>query len=760
MESSAAEAVATLPTKTILIGPDKIGANCSPDYILKQLGLPVPSPPEGLKSQYGHALQGRLLTCTVDVALGASVKAHALENYIFVESATGNSREGRHLNTWGWELVEVPPFISVQASGKSYHKTVEIEVHNNTAYWVASRKPEKTVLDSYGGEWDYRNRITTDGIPWNYLKVRVTSLNDPDVSIEAECKFPRPEAGLLDLDALSPTSTTFRASNTFFGMPLSWEETLNNRPDHHSDDRWPNAWRLLKNFEIKQGKAALWKRFLDMYEDRSRLSKGVKATEAKKGIRENLALLKKEEPLLASFYAWLHDEKTREGVANNTLLAAFLEARGTDYEVLKTSLTEAMEESLQGLRPSGRYRTDGLPENRTICLALPGAKDKDEERRSKKEWYLKKNAKEQAISLGVTETAHPKLLKAIEEQRLPLSLFHKAGDQLSLVNVEFDLWERAFEREGILADLAKGRLPSARRSTYEKNVTPYIAFLFRIEGYLTRHTGKGKKWRSIPKFVKSEYELEMNEADDGGTTKRRSALTPVPDNTTRTISVPYCAMAISGVRTTYCYSLDYQVFEEDTIDRESGTPIVNELEFRLNGRDDYGLMYFTLTGTSRNTGYPAFLIIFERRKSGTHVHFHRVHPCRSKEGKPTPACRLVEECYRYMAGNIRAEEIYAQQGDLIFLKTEQTVEIPVEAKAVKEFESHAFKPLEDKAILLIPNETKSIKNRLGFIYSEGMFMVDHPEHEPIKGIPAGMYEVRRCKSYENNPSGVWVLNID
>jgi hypothetical protein len=187
---------------------------------------------------------------------------------------------------------------------------------------------------------------------------------------------------------------------------------------------------------------------------------------------------------------------------------------------------------------------------------------------------------------------------------------------------------------------------------------------------------------------------------------------------------------------------------------------VNELELKLNGRDDYGLMYYTLTGTPRNTGYPAFLIIMERRKSGTHVHFHRVHPCRSKDGKPTPACRLVEECYRYMAGNVRAEEIYAQQGDIIFLKTEQTVQIPDDAKAVKEFESHAFKPLEDKPILLIPNETKSIKNRLGFIYSEGVFMVDHPEHEPIKGIPAGMYEVRRCKSWEANPKAVWVLTID
>jgi hypothetical protein len=205
--------------------------------------------------------------------------------------------------------------------------------------------------------------------------------------------------------------------------------------------------------------------------------------------------------------------------------------------------------------------------------------------------------------------------------------------------------------------------------------------------------------------------------------------------------------------------MDYQVFEENTVDRESRTPIPYELETKLNGRDDYGLMYYTLTGSATNTGYPTFLIIFERRAKGTFVHFHRVHPCRSKEGKKTPASRLTQECYRYMAGNIRAEEIFAQQGDLIFLQSTQAIQIG-EAKRVKEFESHAFMPTEGKPILLIPNEAKSIKNRLGFIYSEGPFRVVHPEHDNLEHMPAGTYEVRRCKSYENNPTGVWSLNID
>lgn len=763
-----AAAVPSAPKRTVIIGPDKLERNnMTPEYVLTQLGHTPPPQPEGLKNEHGHVLRGRLLTNTVDVAPGVTIKTYAWDGFIFVTSGTSGYHNDQSLHIWGYETVEVEPFVKVEIIGNGYHKTVEREVRSaGMSSWM-HRTEKRQVVDTYGGNDDYWRSPSerVPGIPWNYLKLRVTT--EDGGSADCECKFQRPESGLVDLNAHEshdgmPPPTTFVASNNFYGLNLTWEETLNNKDGHYSDDRWPHAHRLLQQFEIKQGKAALWERFLGMYEDRSKLSKGVKAAEQKKGIRENLEKLKAEEKLLWSFYAWLHNEKTRSGVSNNTLLAAFLENRGTDFDTLKTSLTEAMENAIKGPRPSGSYRNDGTPENRGICLALPGAKDKDEERRSKREWYLKKSAKEQGIGLGISPEAHPKLLKAVEEQRIPLSLFHKAGDQLALVNVEFDLWEKAFERPGweeVLCAIAQN---AASRSTYDKNVTPYIAFLFRVEGFLTRHTEKGKKWRSMPKFVQSEWELEMNEVEEGGTTKKRSALTPVPDNETRVLTVPYVAMAVHGVRTTYCYSLDYQVFEESTIDRESGTPIVNELERGLNGRDDYGLMYYTLTGTMQNTGYPAFLIIFERRKSGTHVHFHRVHPCRSKDGKKTPACRLVEECYRYMAGNIRAEEIYAQQGDLIFLKTEQTVEIPDDAKHVREFESHAFKPLEaDKGgILLIPNESKSIKNRLGFIYSEGAWMVDHPEHEPIKGIPGGMYEVRRCKSWEANPKAVWVLTID
>lgn len=748
---------------TKIITPD--GQHGDPQQLLSRLGLP-PVPPPGLPVAGGRAGQEKtgLVECGMfEVAPGVRVETVFYgPNLILVpvlSNYNATYRCGGMVHNYYWEILDIDPkevVEGIEVVGHGYHRTVEKKIETH-AYGRYEMRKE---YDSYGDRWDYGGdhgrRRHLQGIPYNYLNLRVTLKNG--LTQEVECRFERPDGGTLDLDALGPEATTFKATHDFFGLSLTWEESMIPAADSWSDSTWSRVHRLLNKFEIKQGKDALWLRFLQRTSKANgKLTKGVRAFEERKGIKESLIRLAKEEPLIHAFYGWLHNEKTRGGVSNNNLLAAFLQAKGESYEGLRDALRESMHNSL-GAPPEHSYGTSA-PETRNICLALPGARDKDEEKRAKREWYLRKSAREQAIGLGVDPAQHPKVLAAIERQDLPLGVFHKSGDQLHLINVEFDLWEKAFERKGwepILCSIAQN---ASGRSTYEKNVTPYIAFLFRIEGYLDRHTGKGKKWKAMPKFVQSEWELEMDEATEEGTVKKRSALTPVADNDTRTIEVPYVAMRISGVRTTFCYSLDYQVFEENTIDRESGTPIIHELEEKLNGRDDYGLMYYTLTGTPQNTGYPAFLVIFERRSTHTHVHFHRVHPCRSKEGKPTPACRLIQECYRYMAGNIRAEEIFAQQGDLIFLKTEQSVEL-ADAKGVREFESHAFVPKSDHGILLIANTAKSIKNRLGFIYSEGPFQVQHPEHDHLKNMPAGMYEVRRCKSWEANPKAVWSLTID
>jgi hypothetical protein len=226
-------------------------------------------------------------------------------------------------------------------------------------------------------------------------------------------------------------------------------------------------------------------------------------------------------------------------------------------------------------------------------------------------------------------------------------------------------------------------------------------------------------------------------------------------------------VCVSGARTQWCYSRFYHLFEEGFTDPESGGIVTKDYESKLNGRDDYGLMYYTLTGTDTARGYPTFLIIFERLDTGTRVHFHRVRPQRVKDGKQTPACKLIEACYQYMAGNIPASDITNQQGDLIFIKHPNDpikagakVKDPQEGHSL-EFESHRFESvLETEQLKLYESAAKTPANRLGFIHVPVMMRVAHPEHQHLEGLTEGWYEIRRCKSWESNPKAIWSRTID
>ncbi len=531
--------------------------------------------------------------------------------------------------------------------------------------------------------------------------------------------------------------------------------------DDYRDDEfgrgYMNAmWFIINNYGINRDKVVELFFQHAVTQKRTIPTKGVKGLEKRKNVAAMLKKLSLEQPTLYNYYLHLHDEKNVKHISNNFLLSAFLTEVNGDYNKLYEALKNSCDQFIA--LPKGPNSKDDVV-LRDICLNLPGAKEKGIEKRAETEWNLRATLTEQSAGLGITKELYPKLYKAIvEDKKIPLSIFHEPGDCNNVINVEFSLLEKALKRPGwgdVICEIATN---AAKRKMYEKNITPYISFLFKIEKYLAKNT-KGKKWTAIPKYIKSQWELEMDESSEEGTTKRRSALTPVADNENNTITVPYASMAIRGIQTTYCYALNYYVFEENWIDPETKTPIINELEKKLNGRDDYGLMYYTLTGTSKNTGYPTFLIIFERLQAKTRVHFHRVHPSRMKNGIKVPSCRLIKECYRYMAGNIKAEEIYAQQGDLIFIKTDSDVNLD-EAKPVKEFEHHSFISPKDTPVVLVPNKSKTIKNRLGFISSSQPFKVDHPEHDPLEEIPPGTYEVRRAKSWEANPTAVWVLTID
>lgn len=110
----------------------------------------------------------------------------------------------------------------------------------------------------------------------------------------------------------------------------------------------------------------------------------------------------------------------------------------------------------------------------------------------------------------------------------------------------------------------------------------------------------------------------------------------------------------------------------------------------------------------------------------------------------------------------------AEQGDLIFLEHKGD---PLAQKAkvadnpqsapVMDFESHRFMSDNPEVPLSMHLSTaKSPGNRLGFLHAPAGLTVRHPEHEDIENLKEGWYEIRRCKSYENNPVGIWSMFHD
>ena len=184
-----------------------------------------------------------------------------------------------------------------------------------------------------------------------------------------------------------------------------------------------------------------------------------------------------------------------------------------------------------------------------------------------------------------------------------------------------------------------------------------------------------------------------------------------------------------------------------------GNTVTKDVEKALNGRDDYGLMFYTLTGSSQGRGYPTFLIIFERLEKSTKVHFHRTHPMRSKGGDYNPIHNWTQGCYKWMIGNVNFERIKAQQGDLAFVEIDKFPE--GEAEKVNGYDSHMFETPVD----YLPYVKKDNQNVLGYITLDNPTTLKHTEHMN-RIIPAGVYEIRQCRSWEANPKGIWSLRID
>lgn len=717
-----------------------------------------------------------ILKHTHDLGCGAKVTVYAYGDHVFVDNTETDQPYGHGLwNTNDWQFRDLKiqvietekPFLAIDILGKAHTKTGEVKRWRKNHHSLYSHPEEYTITDVLSYVIGYNN---TDGCynprgneiyePLRYLDLRFV-LNTGEAR-DLELGFLRPKFGHVDLSKSTPEE--FHVDLMFHGLQVEWKEKVTAQ-----EEEWTNFCCALRNFTFDDVNKA-WEIWLEPQVG-SVDTKSIGSIEKKKNIATNLEKLKEEKKYLYYFYQWLHGSKVNKGVSNNQLLAAWLKTVGEDYSKIVEGLEKVITNAHVDLSDQKYPYHEPIPSKKDLCLRFDEAAEKDREKRENKEWYLRKTNAEKADGLGCTEASYPLTHAAIAAGELPLNVFHDPNDKLKAVNTEWALWEKAFQREGWKDVLCSIATDASRRTTYEKDITPYITFLFKIEKYLDRHAPRPKPskrtknkigWKAMPKYVESQWDLEMEAADENGTVKRRSALTPLPDNEKGIIEVPYAAIAIHGRQTTYCYSQYYILFEEGTLDYETDTPVVNELEEKLNGRDDYGLMYYTLTGSPTNRGYPTFLTIFERRSDYTHVHFHRVHPNKYKDGRPVPACRLVEECYRYMAGNVRAEEIHSQQGDMIFIRCEEPQKWDEsEMKGITEFESHAFVVPEGKPpVMLLENKSKSIKNRLGHILAKDDFVVAHPEHEYLTNMPSGWYEVRRCKSWEANPTAVWSFTID
>jgi hypothetical protein len=348
----------------------------------------------------------------------------------------------------------------------------------------------------------------------------------------------------------------------------------------------------------------------------------------------------------------------------------------------------------------------------------------------------------------IDEAAYPVTHKAVHGGDLPLGIFfRKSGDSYFMYNDNWALWERMLTlHRDVAVDIAK---EASKRTTFEKDIMSYFYFLLEaLPNYLLQQTGE--VWTTSPRLANSARELEPSTTE--GTSKTRSALTPIADNDAKHVVVPYVSMVVSGARgSTYAYALDFNILTRGFTHK--GNVVMKDVEERLNGRDDYGLMFYTLTGSAQGQGYPTFLMIFERLEASTRVHFHRTHPMRSKDGEYNPVHNWTVGCYKWMVGNVNYERILAQQGDLAFVAIDA---LPAgEPEMVNGYDSHLF----TKPVKFVPYTKKDKQNVLGYVQLDETLELQHDEHLN-RVVPAGAYEIRQCRSWEANPKGVWSLRID
>lgn len=416
-----------------------------------------------------------------------------------------------------------------------------------------------------------------------------------------------------------------------------------------------------------------------------------------------------------------------------------------EFEAKLIELSEHLQNHSRTTRVFGSF-------HEKILDSIPEARDIKKDALKRKSTGAINKIMDDLDFIKIDEKQYPLTHSAIFSGDIPKgTFFRKSGDSYFVYNDNWDIWEEmlALHRDVAIAIATE----CSRRTTFEKDIMSYFFFvLHKLPEYLEKQTGR--KWKCFPKLVSAERELDPPTEGDNGVAKSRSALTPIVDNEKNEVVVPYVSMRLSGYQTSYCYGLDYNVLERGMSFK--GNSVTRDVEKDLNGRDDYGLMFYTLTGSAQAQGYPTFLIIFEHLDTTTRVHFHRTHPMRSKGGDYNPIHGWVIGCYKWMVGNVNFERIKAQQGDLVFVEVLPGLwGTDDKFNEVNAYDNHVF----EHPVKFIAYDKKEKSNILGYFRIEKDTMLNHHEHKP-RLIPAGDYELRQCRSWEANPKGIWSLRID
>lgn len=478
-------------------------------------------------------------------------------------------------------------------------------------------------------------------------------------------------------------------------------------------------------------------------------NQGAIAPEQLAGVRKNYlakeALFQELQKQFPAQYAiWklilAQSSSSAQGVKGSTVINQELESAQTVAD-----LVEAADEALKRVVSANSYWIRSL-----ASVILPGLGQFREKRKQ-----AIKSQVDRAFSKIISELGEisldpqrfPLTYQAFSTGEIPTSIiFRNETEQFFLLNDCWELWEAMLEKHPeVTKQLAR---EAASRSHYEKDLMSYFYFILHgLPEYLQRHTGYA--WTCVPKLVSSASELEPDKTT--GTIKKRSALTPTVDNEAKIVTVPYASLAMGGSQTTYCYSLSYNIVQRGFT--YQGYTAMKDIEEKLNGRDDYGLFFYTLTGSPTGRGYPSFLMIFERLEEGTRLYFHRVHPMRSKEYESNCVHNWVKACYAWMVGNINPSWLENQQGDLAFIRWDKPFAASMKWESVQEYDHHCFEsPVSFSA-------TGAKENILGYLHLDAPTLLRHTEHHHIL-LPAGNYQVRQCRSWEANPKGIWTLRID